>query len=384
MPYPGEKHSEGASEVCAVLRRFASQELGQDLVRRDREGIFDEKGWQLCARMGIQGVVVPEDYGGQGQDLATSLAMIQTLGEACADNGLIFSLGAQIWSVEMPLLHFGTEEQRRRYLPSLCDGSRIGVHAMTEPDSGSDAFALRTRAIRQGDDYVLSGTKTFATNAPVGDVAIVFANARPELGALGVTAFIVERDMPGVSFGPPIAKMGLRTSPTGEVVLDEVRLPAWRRLGREGSGLQIFQSSMEYERGFIFAAHLGAIQRVYRRCLEYARARRQFGRPIAEFSPIADRLVSMRMDLELGELLLRKIARTKDDGGAAPMEAAMAKLFISESYVRTTLDAVQIFGGYGYTVEYQIEREHRDAVASRIYSGTSEMQRRIIYQYLGV
>lgn len=371
-------------EMCQSVRRFAEQRLGRDLIRRDREGIFDSDGWRLCAEIGIQGLPVPVEYGGQQQDFATTLAVLETLGEACADNGLLFSINAQIWSVEMPILHFGSEEQRRRYLPGLCDGSRIGAHAMTEPTSGSDAMALRTRAVRDGDHYVLNGSKTFVTNGPVADFAVVFANLRPELGALGITAFLVDRGTPGLSFGSSIDKMGMRTSPFGELALDDARLHRSQRLGPEGGGLRIFQRSMEYERAFIFASHLGAMRRLYNRALEHARNREQFGQPIGKFPAVADRLISMRMDLELGELLLSKIATIKDAGGEAPMEAAMAKLFISEAYVRASLDAVQIFGGYGYCTDFEVEREHRDAVASRIYSGTSDIQRKVIAHYLGL
>jgi alkylation response protein AidB-like acyl-CoA dehydrogenase len=370
--------------LCAAVQEFARARLGSQMIQRDRDAQFDREGFRLCGEMGIQGLTIPEAYGGQAQDHATALAVLQALGEACLDNGLLFSLNAQIWSVQMPIYRYGTPEQKDRYLPGLCDGSRIGVHAMSEPDSGSDALALRTRAVRDGDGYVLDGTKTFATNAPVGDFAVVFANLRPELKALGITAFLVDRGTPGVTFGPPIEKMGLRTSPMGEVVLEGARIPASARLGGEGAGLMLFQSSMEYERAFIFASHLGTLRRILERCMAHAKTRRQFGQPIAKFPAVFERLVSMRTDLELGELLLRKIAGAKDGATEAPMEAAMAKLFISEAYVRATLDAIQIFGGYGYMTEYEMEREHRDAVASRIYSGTSEIQRKMIAHYMGL
>jgi hypothetical protein len=364
------------------IRAFAEAKLNHDLVRRDREGIFSRESWQACAEMGILGLHVPEAWGGQGQDLVTTTIVCEALGEACRDNGLVFSLNAQIWSVEMPILHFGTDEQKERYLRPMVEGRRIGAHGMSEPESGSDAFALRTRARRDGDAYVLSGTKTFITNAPVADFAIVFANVRPELRAMGVTAFLVDRDMPGVTMGPPIEKMGLRTSPIGEIALDEVRIPATQRLGREGGGLVLFQESMEYERALIFASHLGAMNRIYERCRAYARERRQFGSPISSFAAVSDRIVRMRMEIELARLLLYKTAWAKDLGQKAPMEAAMAKLFISEAHLQAALDAIQIFGGYGFMVEYELEREQRDAVGGRIYSGTSEIQRKLIASHL--
>jgi alkylation response protein AidB-like acyl-CoA dehydrogenase len=374
--------TEEQRQLADAVRAFAEARLNQDLIRRDREGSFSREGWEACAEMGLQGLHVPEKWGGQGQDLVTTALVCEAFGEACRDNGLVFSLNAQIWSVEMPILHFGTDEQKERYLRGMVEGRRIGAHGMTEPDSGSDALALRTRARRDGDAYVLSGTKTFITNGPVADFAIVFANVRPELRALGITAFLVDRDMPGVHFGPPIEKMGLRTSPIGEIVLDEVRVPAGQRLGREGAGMVLFQESMEYERALIFASHLGAMNRIYQRCRAHARERRQFGQPIAKFTPVADKLVRMRTEIELARLLLYKIAWAKDRGAKAPMEAAMAKLFISEAHLQAALDAIQIFGGYGFTVEYEIEREQRDAVGGRIYSGTSEIQRKLIASYM--
>ncbi|MCC7143398.1 MAG: acyl-CoA dehydrogenase family protein [Candidatus Eisenbacteria bacterium] len=371
-------------ELARAVRDFAQARLNEDLIRRDREAAFNREGWTACAEMGLQGLHVPEAYGGQGQDLTTTVKVCEALGEACHDNGLVFSLNAQIWSVEMPILHFGTEEQKQRYLRGMVEGRLIGAHGMSEPDSGSDALAMRARAVKDGDHYVLDGTKTFITNGPVADFAIVFANVRPELKALGITAFLIDRDMPGVSFGPKIEKMGLRTSPMGEIILDNVRIPATQRLAREGAGMQLFNASMEYERAFIFASHLGTMRRIYERCRRHARERKQFGQSISKFTPVADKLIQMRMDIELARLLLYKIAWAKDHGQEMPMEAAMAKLFISEAQVRASLDAIQIFGGYGFTVEYEVEREHRDAIGGRLYSGTSEIQRKLIGSYLGL
>ena len=371
-------------ELARAVREFAEAKLNHDLIRRDHDGAFNREGWVACAEMGVQGLHVPEAYGGQGQDLVTTVRVCEALGEACRDNGLVFSLNAQIWSVEMPLLHFGDEAQKQGYLRPMVEGKRIGAHGMSEPDSGSDALSMRARAVKDGDHYVLNGAKTFITNGPVADFAIVFANLRPEMKAMGITAFLVDRDMKGVTFGPPIEKMGLKTSPMGELILEDVRVPAGQRLGREGAGMQLFNSSMEYERAFIFASHLGAMRRLYERCRRHAKERKQFGQSISKFTPVSDRLIQLRMDIELASSLLYKIAWAKDHGQAMPMEAAMAKLYISESQVRATLDAIQIFGGYGYTVEYEMEREHRDAIGGRIYSGTSEIQRKLIASYLGL
>ncbi|MEZ4653536.1 MAG: acyl-CoA dehydrogenase family protein [Candidatus Eisenbacteria bacterium] len=189
-------------ELARGVAQFAEAELNDDMIRRDREAEFSRSAWRACADLGLQGLPIPAEHGGQGQDLLTTILVMEALGRACVDNGLVFSLNAQLWSVQMPLLAYGTPEQRDRYLPGLCDGSRIGAHGMSEPDSGSDAMAMRTRAVRDGDGYRLNGRKTFATNGPEADFAVVFATVRPEMKALGVTAFLVDRSTPGVTFSP--------------------------------------------------------------------------------------------------------------------------------------------------------------------------------------
>jgi alkylation response protein AidB-like acyl-CoA dehydrogenase len=309
---------------------------------------------------------------------------MEALGKACRDNGLVFSLNAQMWAVELPLLRFGTEAQRRRWLPALCRGELVAAHAMTEPGSGSDAMALATRAVRDGDAYVLTGTKTFVTNGPVADLVLVFATVDPAARAAGVTAFLVERGARGLGLSDPIPKMGLRTSPMGEVVLDGCRVPASNRLGAEGAGVAIFNSAMEWERTCIFASHLGAMERLLEETIAWARTRTQFGKPIASYAPIADAIVDMKVSLEAGRLLLYRAAARKDAGREAILDAAIAKLFVSEAHVRQALAAIQIHGGYGYTTELGIERELRDAIPGTIYSGTSEMQRKIIARRLGL
>jgi alkylation response protein AidB-like acyl-CoA dehydrogenase len=300
---------------------------------------------------------------------------MEALGYGCRDNGLVFSLNAQMWSFELPLVHFGTEEQKQRYLPRICRGEMIGAHAVTEPDYGSDAMSMASRYRKDGNEYVLNGTKTFVTNGPVCDVVIAFATLDPKFRAAGISAFLIERDAPGITFSRPIPKMGLRTSPMGEVILEDCRIPVGNRLGGEGTGFAVFNSAMEWERACIFASHLGSMQHVLDETIEYAKSRVQFGQPISQFSAVADKIVDMKVAIEAARLLLYRVGAIKDAGGSAVLEAAMAKLFISEAHVRQSLDAIQIHGGYGYTTEYEIERELRVAIAGRIYSGTSEIQR---------
>jgi alkylation response protein AidB-like acyl-CoA dehydrogenase len=369
--------------LCEAVRAFG-RSLNDSLVERDRRGTFDRERWARCGEFGIQGLPIPAEHGGSGQTLTTTLLAMEALGYACRDNGLVFSLNAQMWAVELPILHFGTDEQRRRLLPGLCRGELVGAHAITEPGSGSDAMAMAARAVRDGDSYVLDGAKTFVTNGPAADVVLVFARTDVEARFAGATGFLVERGTPGLTLSDPMPKMGLRTSPMGEVVLEACRVPARNRLGAEGEGLRIFTSAMEWERACIFAAHLGAMERLLEDTIAYARTRRQFGQPIGRFAPIADAIVDAKVAIEAGRLLLYRVGARKDAGEDATVDAAIAKLFVSEAHVRQALSAIQIHGGYGYTVEGGIERELRDAIPGTIYSGTSQMQRKIIARLLGL
>jgi L-prolyl-PCP dehydrogenase len=378
-------------ELAAAIRTFARDELNQGLEGDDAQGRFSREKWNKCAAFGLLGLPIPAEYGGQGQDLITTTIAMEALGYGCRDNGLVFSLNAQMWAVQMPLLHYGTEAQRRAWLPRLVSGEVIGAHAITEPGAGSDVFSLKARAERVGTagqecGYRLHGAKTFSTNAPVADLALAFAyldrSAEGKVPAL--TGFLVPRDSQGVTFSRHMEKMGLRTSPMGEVVFDGCVVPESQRLGPEGAGMAIFNSAMEWERACIFAAHLGAMERLLDDCVRYARERRQFGQPIAKFESVADRVADMKVAIDAGRFLLYRVGWLKQQGKSAVMEAAIAKLFVSEAHVRAALDALQLHGGYGYMKEYPVERELRDALSGTLYSGTSEMQRKIIARCLGL
>ncbi len=366
------------------VAEFARSELNGDLDRRDHEASFPREAWVKCARLGLQGLPVPADYGGVDASATTIAAALEGLGYGCADNGLIFSLGAQMWACELPIVHFGTEEQKQRYLPAMCDGSLIAAHAMTEPESGSDAFSLKTTATATDDGWVLNGSKTFATNAPESDVFIVFATTDRRLGFAGLSAFLVDRDAPGLDVGRPFSKMGLRTSHLSELFLSDCRVPGAALLGRAGAGMVIFSRSMRWERSLILAPAVGTMRRQLERCLAYAREREQFGRPIGEFQAISHRLAEMKLRLETSHLMLYRMAALLDDGSATDLDAALTKLHLSECFVQSSLDALQIHGGYGYVTETGIERDVRDALAGKIYSGTSEMQRNLIATHLGM
>lgn len=364
--------------------RFAQRELNDDVTERDRKNEFSWEGWRKCAEFGILGLPVPKKFGGLEADILTCVLVMQGLGYACRDSGLLFVINSQLWTCEIPILHFGTEEQKQKYLPLLCQGKIIGGHAITEPDSGSDAYSLRTTAVRNGDKYILNGTKMFISNAPIADLIIVFARTDKAKGFGGISAFIVEKGFPGFSVGKPLDKMGLKTAPIGEVTLEDCEVPLQNRLGKEGAASAIFNSEMDWERCCLFASHLGAMEYQLEACVRYAKERSQFGKPIGKFQSIAEKIANMRVRIELSNLILQKVAWMKAQGRKAPIESAIAKLYVSESYVKSSLDAVQIHGGYGYMAEFGMERNLRDSIAGKIYSGTSEIQRNMIASWLGL
>ncbi len=365
-------------ELMDAVVRFAANELNDDLIERDRHATFNRDGWNRCAQMGIQGLPVPAEFGGLAQDALTTVGVLEKLGFACADNGLVFSINAHLWTVAMPLVAFGTDDQKRRYLPGLCDGTLIGGNAMSEPDSGSDAYALRTTAEKKGDRYFLNGSKTFVTNGPVADLIVAYASTDPSKGANGISAFLVEKNAPGLSVAKKLEKMGIRTSPMAELFLDNCEVPAENLLGREGAGPSLFTHSMNWERGCILAGAVGAMQRLLNKCIRHAKERKQFGQPSARFQLVGSKLVDMKLRLETSRHLLYHGAWLRSLGKNAIMEAAMAKMYISDCWVKCCEDAIQIHGGYGYMVDYEVERELRDAIGSRLYSGTNEIQRNII------
>lgn len=357
---------------------FARERLGKDLRARDSAQEFPREDWDECARFGLQGLPVPVAYGGEGADARTMMLAMEALGYGCADNGLVFSLNAHLWSAVTPIVTFGSDEQKQRYLPGMCDGTIIGVQAMTEPESGSDAFSMSTSAVADGDHWLLNGSKTYITNAPVADVFVVFASTDRDRGWAGTTAFVVDAGTSGLTVGPAFDKMGLRTSPMSELSFVDCRIPRSAVLGSPGSGMSVFTESMNWERSCILASAVGVMQRQLEACTAYARTRRQFGKPIGSFQAVSHRIVEMRVRLEAGRALLYRLGWLLDSGQAKPADAALVKLFLSEAWVASSLDAVQLHGAYGYMTEAGIERDVRDALASRIYSGTSEMQRNII------
>lgn len=363
---------------------FARCNLNHELLERDQAGEFRAENWRKCADFGVLGWCMPEQYGGRGLDLLTTIHNLEGLGYGCRDNALTLGLNGQLWSIQAPLLHFGTEDQKHRYLPGLCAGDILAAHAMTEPDSGSDAFSLKTSARRVEGGYILNGCKSYSGLAPVAGLALVFANSRPEAGRWGISAFLVESGSDGFEASPPSSKMGLKTGPLGDITLTDCFVPEENRLGPEGVGVSLFNQSMDWERGFVFASHVGSMARQLDECVDFARSREQFGDPIGKFQSVSNRLAEMKLRLETSRLLLYKVAWMKNKGLPAPTEASMAKLHIAESFVQNSLEAMRLHGARGYLSEYQVERDVRDALGGVIYSGTSDIQRNIISGMLGL
>ena len=365
--------------------KFARGALNHEIVERDRAQVFPRELWRQCATVGLLGLPAPEEYGGVGADPLSCAIALEALGYGCRDGGLVFSICAHVLACVVPVWQHGNEAQKARYLGGLCDGTLIGAHAITEADSGSDSFAMRLRAERTGNGWRLNGSKTFISNGPVADVIVVFAVTDPDKGFHGgVTAFLIERGVAGFSSGQKFAKMGLRTSPVGELVFEDVLLPDDTVLGTVGGGASVFGTAMDWERSLLVAAHVGTIERLLETSIAYARTRSQFGQTIGKFQAVAHKIADMKVQLEAARLLVYRTASRLTVSRSISLDAAVTKLFVSETLVKTALDAVQVHGGYGFMEEYEVERALRDAIGSTLYSGTSEMQRNIIGRWLGL
>jgi alkylation response protein AidB-like acyl-CoA dehydrogenase len=373
------EQAEFYDSVC----RFA-QSLPDDVREREPTEQFSRETWNRCAAFGIQGMPVPDELGGGGQDVVGTMLGLEALGYGYRDNGLIFSINAHMWTSEIPIWTYGTPEQKDRWLAGLCDGTFIGCHTITEPEAGSDAFSMKSTARKVDGGYVVNGRKTFISNAPVADLFIVFAREGEGIGPFGISAFLVEKGTPGLALGKPMEKMGLRTSPMAEVFLDDLFVPDSAMLGGHGQGGEIFTTSMRWERACIMASQVGLMRRTMDTCVKYARQRKQFGKPIAKFESISDKIANMKISVDAARALVLRVGWLMDHGQQAMAEAAVAKAYVAEACVRLHLDAIQIHGGYGYMAEFEIERDLRDALGGTIYSGTTEIQRRIIARSLGL
>lgn len=340
--------------------------------------------WQQCATLHLPGLSVPEHYGGQGYDALTTARVIEAFGRGCEDMGLVFSLAAHLFACAMPIVEHAEKVLQSRLLPGLCDGTLIGANAITEEAAGSDVFALKTRATRDGDTYILNGQKSYVSNGPIADLFVVYAVTNPAHGYLGITGFVVEKGTPGLIIGEPFHKVGLTSTPACRVSFESCRVPLTQRLGREGQGAEVFTQSMQWERACLFAAYVGQMERQLERTIAYAKERRQFGKALGKHQAIAHRLATMKLRLESARLLLYRACWSFAQGQHAILDISLSKLAVSEAAILGGLDAVHIHGSLGINSEYGIETMLRDALPATIFSGTSEMQCDIIARELGL
>ncbi|WP_461202051.1 acyl-CoA dehydrogenase [Anoxybacillus sp. TBDG-1] len=363
-----------------MVREFAENEIAPFVERMER-GEFPRPILEKMAELGLMGVTVPEQYGGAGMDFTSYIIAIHEISKVSATVGVILSVHTSVGT--NPILYFGTEEQKRKYVPKLARGEYLGAFCLTEPGSGSDAASLKTTAIRDGDHYVLNGSKVFITNGGEADTYIVFARTNPEeKGSKGVSAFIVEKHTQGLIIGKDEKKMGLHGSRTVQLSFEDMRVPAENLLGQEGDGFKIAMANLDSGRIGIAAQSLGIAEAALEHATNYAKERIQFGKPIAEQQGIAFKLADMATNVEAAKLLVYHAAFLRSNGMPCGKEASMAKLFASKTAMENAIEAVQIFGGNGYTEDYPVERLFRDAKVCEIYEGTSEIQRIVISKHL--
>ncbi|MCX5874122.1 MAG: acyl-CoA dehydrogenase family protein [Deltaproteobacteria bacterium] len=365
-----------------TLKRFVHKEVVPQAEQIDDEDRFPRDLMFGLGRLGLLGITVPEKYGGSGAGLLAQAIVVEELARASA--GLASSYAAHSNLVADNLNRHANHYQKEKYLPSLCSGDKIGCLAITEPGSGSDALAMRTRAVRDGDHYVLNGTKIFITNGPVADIIVTYAKTAPEKGSRGISTFIVEKEFEGFSVGRKIDKLGHKGSPFGELVFNDCRVPAQNMVGEENSMVHMLMSGLHRERIVWSSEAVGIAQGAYDIASKYAKEREQFNKPIGEFQMIQEKLVDMALDIHIGRVLVRRCAKMAEvqNHGDVGLEASYAKLFCGDMSERVTSKALHILGGYGYTKEFQVERFYRDAKAMPIGAGTSEIQRLIIARKL--
>ena len=358
------------------VRDFAEAEVKPHAKEIDETGRFPRDNFKKAAELGLTGVAVPENYGGAGMDHVSYSIVIEEISRVCASTGVILSVQNSLYCD--PILRFGTDEQKQRFLVPFARGEKIGCYALTEPQAGSNAAALTTKAIRKGDTYVVNGTKAWITNGGAADAAIVYVNTQPEKGEKGITALVVEKGTPGFAVGKEEKKLGINATACTELSFTDCEVPVGNRIGNEGEGYKVALSTLDGGRVGIAAQAAGIAQGAFEATLSYAQQRQAFGHPISDFQAIQFMLADMATEIDAARLLTRRAAWKQDSGSRFTMEASIAKLFASEMSTRVTHKAIQIHGGYGYSREYPVERNYRDARITEIYEGTSEIQRLVI------
>ncbi|MEL6891581.1 MAG: acyl-CoA dehydrogenase family protein [Actinomycetota bacterium] len=375
-----------AHPTKVAATEWARAELtADDLVTADRESTFAWANWKRLAERGVHGLMVAPELGGGGADLATTLLTLEGLGAGHADNGLLFALASQMLSSQIAIERFGSPEQQAEWLTPLLRGEVLAGFALTEPEAGSDAFGIEATAVEQADgSYVLNAHKAYITFGSRCAVCVVFARTNPEVGRWGISAFVVPMDLPGVVRGPNREKMGMRTTPFGDLEFHDVVVPASAMLGRPGAGASIFGSILEIERAFVLAPAIGAMERWLATGVGYANERHQAGVPIGVHQAVSHRLVDMKRRHETSRLMLYRAALAQVTGRDVTMYAALAKIVAGDDGIGAAFDAVKLYGAKGYVTEYEVERDLRDAVGGIVYSGTSDIQRNIVARLLGL
>ena len=367
--------NEDQAAILEAVKEFADEDLAPKAKETDEAGVWPAENVRKLGELDLMGIPVPEEYGGLGMDFLTWAAVGEELSRACTTTGAVF--GAHMLAV-FPIMTFGTEEQKQKHLVPLAQGEKIGAFGLTEPGAGSDAAAVSTKAEPDGDEYVLNGTKIFISNGGEAEIYVIIANSDPTRGVRGLTAFIVEKGTPGFEFGKDEKKMAFPSLPNRELIFTDCRVPKENLLGREKAGFLVAMRTLAVGRIGMAIGAVGLARAALEAAVPYSKQREQFGKPISSFQAIQFMLADMATEVDAARLLTWRAAWLRDQGKPYEKEAAMAKLYASEVAMRTATKAVQIFGGYGYTVEFPVERYMREAKLFEIVEGTSEIQRMVI------
>ncbi len=368
--------SEEQTLLQRTVREFAEAEVKPHARELDETGHFPHETFRKAAELGLTAVAIPESEGGAGMDHTCYSIMIEEIARVCASTSVVLSVQNSLYCD--PIHRFGTDEQKKKFLAPFARGEKIGCYALTEPQAGSNAAALRTKAILKGDRYIVNGTKAWITNGGAADAALVYVNTHPEKGEKGITALVIEKETPGFKVGKEEKKLGIHATACTELSFTDCEVPVANRIGKEGEGYKVALSTLDGGRIGIGAQATGIAQGAFEAALAYAKERQAFGHPISDFQAIQFMLADMSTEIDAARLLVRKAAWKNDSGQRFSMEASIAKLFASEMATRVTHKAIQIHGGNGYSSEYPVERAYRDARVTEIYEGTSEIQRLVI------
>lgn len=367
------------------VRLFAQKELNKTAIENDTLQRFPNELWLKCGEQKLQGLPVDVTYGGEGLDSISTIIALEALGYGSSDGGLNFAICAHLLASVIPIWKYGSEEQKNSYLPELCSGKKIAVNAITESESGSDVFNMKTMAIQQGEQFTINGVKTFSSNGPVGDLVLLYAITDKSKGFYGgITAFLIDKNTKGVRVGQRFEKMGLRSCTISELIFDNVVVSQKNILGGIGAGASIFNYSMDWERIGMAACHVGTMERLLEQSIAYASNRTTGNEVIGKKQAIAHRIANMKVQLEAARMLVYKAASGIDISKDNSQNASIAKLFVSEAFTSVAMETLQLHGGNGYMTAFEIERIVRDAIGSSIYSGTSDIQRNIIARWLGL